>query len=57
MAQTDSLKYPVAGYHFIVKMGAVEMAFKEVSGLSVTIEYKTERPGADSIQDPKNLKK
>ncbi len=41
-------KYPVPGYHFEVRMGGSVMAFKEVSGLSATVEYKDDEPGADS---------
>ncbi|WP_235299103.1 phage tail protein [Portibacter marinus] len=57
MASTNSLKYPVAGYHFKVVMGGTEMAFKEVSGLSATIEYKQENPGGDSTAAPKKFDK
>lgn len=57
MASTNSLKYPVAGYHFKVVMGGTEMAFKEVSGLSATIEYKQENPGGDSTSTAKKFHK
>ena len=49
--------YPVPGYIFKVFFDKKEMAFKEVSGLSVTVEYKTEKPGADSTAIPKKFDK
>lgn len=49
--------FPISGYFFEVKMGNLDMAFKEVSGLSATIEYKQERPGGDSTTRPKKFDK
>jgi phage tail-like protein len=51
----SSENYPVSGYHFEVKMGGTTMAFKEVSGLSATVEYKDDEPGADSTHSPKKF--
>lgn len=46
--------YPVSSYYFKVLIGGTEFAFKEVSGIKATMEYKQEqRQGGDTSSQHK----
>ncbi len=51
---SSSEQYPVPGYYFNVYIGGTEFAFKEVSGIKATMEYKEEpRQGGDTSNQHK----